>query len=221
MKKKSNVLLLAGALAFVIGAGVVVATVRGSSDAVAADDVAMSVLVAREPVPAGTSVDDALEQGLLATRELDVDDRAADAVSSVSGLAGRVLDVQLAPGQQLTMSSLRPATLRAAAIAIPEGKQGVAVQLPFVPGGGGYVGTGDRVNVYGNVPRPDGRPVAELVLQGVEVLDVSTEVAPRVAGGEERPSASVITYLLALDVTEAQRVIDLAANAQLWLALAG
>jgi pilus assembly protein CpaB len=221
MKKKSNVLLLAGALAFVVGAGVVVATVGGSSDAVAADDVASEVLVAREPVPAGTTVDVALEQGLLTAQEMDLDDRAADAVSSVTGLAGRIVDDALAPGQQLTMSSLRPATLRAATIAIPAGKQGVAVELPFVPGGGGYVGAGDRVNVYGNMPHDDGRAVAELLLQNVEVLDVSTEVAPRVTGGEERASASVITYLLALDLNEAQRVIDAASNAQLWLALAG
>lgn len=221
MKKKSNVLLLAGALAFVVGAGVVVATVRGDSDAVAADQVASEVLVAREPVPAGTTIDAAVEQGLLTAQELDLEDRAADAVSSVTGLAGRIVDEALAPGQQLTMSTLRPATLRSASIAIPAGKQGVAVQLPFVPAGGGYVGAGDRVNVYGNVPHEGSRAVAELVLQNVEVLDVSTEVAPRVTGGEERPSSSVITYLLALDLNEAQRVIDLAANAQLWLALAG
>lgn len=219
MKKKSNILLAAGALAFVIGVGIVLGTLRGHGDAAASDEVASTVLVAKEPIPPGTTGDDAIARGLVVAGDVDVADRATGALTTTDQLVGHVLDLALAPGQQVTTAALRPPTLRASAITIPAGKQGVAVELPFVPAGGGYIGTGDHVNVYGNVPQPDGTSVAQLVLQGVEVLDVSTEVAPRVTGGEERPTASAITYLLALDLDEAQRVIDIAANAQLWLAL--
>jgi len=54
------------------------------------------------------------------------------------------------------------------------------------------------------------------------VLDVSTEVAPRVESGEAlRPAGQNVTYLLALDSDQAERVIFLAANGQLWMTLAG
>jgi Flp pilus assembly protein CpaB len=221
MKRKSNALLAAGTLAFLIGAGLVVGTLRGGSDAAAADHLASTVLVAKDSIPAGMSGEDALKKGLVAVREVPPRDRVAGALTSTTELAGRVLDFAVAPGEQLTTAELRPPAMRASSIKIPEGKQGVAVQLPFVAGGAGYVAAGDRVNVYGNHANVNDDTVTKLVLQNVQVLDVSTEVAPRVAGDEERPTGTTVTYLLALDPNEAEHVIFLAANAQLWLALAG
>lgn len=218
MKKRSTHLLLVGVLAFLVGTGIVLSTMRGSSDAHATDDVASTVLVAREPIPAGTPVDELVERGLVSARELDGSKVAQDAITDVRSIAGRVLAVDVAAGEQVRAAQLRPQTLRATAIDIPQGKQGVAVQLPFVAGGAGYVGAGDRVNVYGNLVEEGGQ-ITKLVLANVEVLDVSTEVAPRVASGEERVGGSAVTYLLALDPHEAERVIFLAANAQLWFAL--
>ena len=222
MKKKSNVLLLTGALAFIVGVGLVVGTLRGSSDATAADDLSSSVLIAKEAIPPGISGEEAVQKGLVVVKDVDPDKKVEDALSSVTQLKGRILDLGLAPGQQLRASQLRPQTLRGDSITIPAGKQGVAVQVPFVAGGAGYVGAGDRVNVYGNITEGiDGGAVTKLVLQNVEVLDVSTEVAPRVAGEQERQTTTAVTYLLALDANEAENVIYLASNAQLWLALAG
>ena len=221
MLKKSNILLLIGTLAFLLGAALVLSAVRGGSDANAADHIGSTVLVAKAPIPAGTSGDAAIKQGLVVAREIKPADRLGDALASTADLAGRTIDLAVAPGEQLHASLLRPPSLRAATIKIPQGKQGVAVQLPFVAGGAGYIAAGDHVNVYGNLVKDPAGAVTKLVLGNVQVLDVSTEVAPRVTGNEDRPTGTTVTYLLALDPNEAEQVIFLAANEQVWLALAG
>ena len=220
MQKRSNLLLLVGVAAFVVGAALVVSILRNDDDGAgrAADG---KVLVAAAEIPAGTSGADAISKELVTLRTVRDDVRAADALTDPSQLSGRVLDVTVAAGEQLEASALRPVALRSGAITIPPGKQGVAIQLPFVAGGAGYVGPGDLVNVYGNVAAGrDATPVTKLVLGNVKVLDVSNEIAPRVQTGEERAAGTNVTYLLALDPHEAERVIYIAANAQLWLALA-
>lgn len=219
MHKRSNLLLLVGVAAFVVGAALVVSILRNEDggDGRRADG---AVLVAAEAIPAGTSGADAVGKQLVTLRAVPANVRAADVLTDPSQLTGRVVDVAVAAGEQIKASSLRPMALRTGAITIPKGKQGVAVQLPFVNGVAGYVGAGDLVNVYGNVVGPDGKPVTKLVLGNVKVLDVSTEIAPRVASDEARPASTNVTYLLALDPNEAERVIYLAANAQVWLALA-
>ena len=105
-------------------------------------------------------------------------------------------------------------------IAIPDGKRGVAVRTGFVPGVAGYVAAGDHVDVYASMSKQSPARV-KLVLPDVEVLDVSIEVAPRRSSAEdgERPSGSEVTYLLALDPVQAERVIFLTSNESLYLTL--
>jgi Flp pilus assembly protein CpaB len=99
---------------------------------------------------------------------------------------------------------------------IPDGKQAVAVQMPFVAGLAGYAKAGDTVNVYGVVsetgagvdPAP---PLSKLLLPGVEVLTV-TAPAPGAEGGNA-------TYLLALDAAQAEQAIFFAKFQSLWLTL--
>jgi hypothetical protein len=71
------------------------------------------------------------------------------------------------------------------------------------------------INIYATIrnDKPNSRlrqPLSKLVLTGVKVLDVR---APAVG------SAGNATYLLALDVNEAERVIFFAKFESLWIAL--
>lgn len=101
---------------------------------------------------------------------------------------------------------------------IPEGKQAVAVQMPFVAGLAGYAKAGDVVNVYGNIQTKDDKiaitpppPSSKLILSGVQVLAV-TGPAPGAEGGNA-------TYLLALDAAQAEQAIFFARFESLWLTL--
>ena len=105
----------------------------------------------------------------------------------------------------------------AAQVKIPEGKEAVAVQIPKVPGLGGYTEVGDRVNVYGTFKdrQPGGSvkgtPLVKLILSNVEVLAVSA--APATAEGGSA------TYVLALSPDEAEKVIYLSSFEGIWLSL--
>jgi Flp pilus assembly protein CpaB len=99
---------------------------------------------------------------------------------------------------------------------IPDGKQAVAIQMPYVAGLAGYARAGDIVNVYGNIdekgagatPAP---PATKLILAGVQVLAV-TGPGPGADSGNA-------TYLLALDANQAEQAIFFAKNQSLWLTL--
>jgi Flp pilus assembly protein CpaB len=222
MHNRSNMLLALGAAVFLIGAALVVSVVQ-STNHKESNPATGAVLVARETIPAGTSGADAIAKQLVVPRNIPSDVRAADVLVNPAELSGRILDSQIDAGEQIRASDLRPMTVRGGAIKIPAGQQGVAIQMPFVSGGAGYIGPGDFVDIYGNVKPAEGEPMTKLVLGGVRVLDVSTEVAPRVASGEtsERAGTSNVTYLLALDADQAERVIYLATNQELWLTLQG
>ena len=100
---------------------------------------------------------------------------------------------------------------------VPKGKQAVAVELPAVAGLAGYAKPGDTINIYATIKESAGttssklkNPISKLVLTGVKVLDVRAP-APGTAG--------TATYLLALDVFEAEKVIFYAKFESLWVAL--
>lgn len=99
---------------------------------------------------------------------------------------------------------------------IPDGKQAVAVQVPYVAGLAGYAKGGDTVNVYGVVDEkgagatPAG-PASKMILSGVQVLAV-TGPAPGVDSGNA-------TYLLALDANQAEQAIFFAKFQSLWMTL--
>ena len=105
----------------------------------------------------------------------------------------------------------------AATVKIPEGKEAVAVQIPKVPGLGGYTEVGDRVNVYGTFKdrQPGGAvkgaPLVKLILSNVEVLAVTATPAAAEGGSA--------TYVLALSADEAEKVIYLSSFEGIWLSL--
>ena len=105
----------------------------------------------------------------------------------------------------------------AATVKIPDGKEAVAVQVPKVPGLGGYTEVGDRVNVYGTfkdrqpAAAVKGTPLVKLILSNVEVLAVTATPAAAEGGSA--------TYVLALSPEEAEKVIYLSSFEGIWLSL--
>jgi len=121
------------------------------------------------------------------------------------------------PGPQVRAVNVgQPAgAVAPATFTIPKGKQAVSVEIPAVAGLAGYVQPGDTINIYATIKneQPNGKlkqPLVKLVLAGVKVLDVR---APAVGTG------GASTYLLALDVNEAEQVIFYAKYESMWIAL--
>ena len=98
---------------------------------------------------------------------------------------------------------------------IPEGKQAVALQLPYVAGLAGYAKATDLVNVYATVDKGQigetAPPSVKLLLPGVEVLAVT--------GPGPGSDAGNATYLLALDAAQAEQMIFFARFESVWMTL--
>ncbi len=228
MGKRSNVLVVLGIAFFVLGVAIVFLLLRDDDDVVApgADAQTARVLVATQDIPPGTPGSEVLDQGWVELRTIEAGEVEPGALTSRSALAGRTIGVQIPRDAQVTQGRLRSPALREAVISIPDGKEAVAIQVPFVPGVAGYVSQGDFVNLYTVMRSGPGAPVTKLIVHNVEVLDVSTEVAPRAATARdgdqaagERPAGQQITYLLALDPVQAEQVIFHQSVENLYLSL--
>ena len=90
MKRRVLTVTLALLLA-VLGTGAVLAYVHGANARAVAGAKAVPVLVAQQPIPAGTSASAALHEGLLASQQLPASSVPSNAVSAItprSQLAG-------------------------------------------------------------------------------------------------------------------------------------
>jgi hypothetical protein len=98
---------------------------------------------------------------------------------------------------------------------IPEGKQAVAVQMPYVAGLAGYAKAGDIVNVYANAEKG---PLGDLAYPATRLLFGNVSVLAVTAPGPGAGSGNA-TYLLALDAAQAEQAIFFARFESLWLTL--
>jgi Flp pilus assembly protein CpaB len=117
--------------------------------------------------------------------------------------------------QVRTVGAVGAGVTGATTFTIPKGKQAVSIEVPAVAGLAGYAKPGDTINIYATIrnDQPNGKlkqPLVKLVLAGVKVLDVRS---PAVGTGGNA------TYLLALDVNEAEQVIFYAKYESMWIAL--
>lgn len=247
-KRSNNLIIVLGLVTAVVGGGLVLLLLgRGGDQAPSSggDGGTVPVLVSKRSIALGTAgadLGDAVE-----VKQVPAVTRSSDALVSLGELADRTTTVAIGPDQQLRSAFFRQRTVRGDAIKVPDGKQAVAMKIPFTNGGGGYVGPGDRVNLYalvgkvnGNVAPlcgsglcPAGDPrspqaASQLVLSNVQVLDVSQEVAPTsvtpvqpVEGQVARTAElqSSVTYLMALNADQAEKAIFFSRYGDVYLTL--
>lgn len=216
MKSRTGMIAVSAVVAVVAGA---VLIFGGSTSSADEGDNTQSVLVASEAISIGTATNDLISSGAVKIVVVDNDEAMTGALGSVETFADRTVSVDIAQGAQVLETSLTRPTLRSAAIEVPEGTEAVSIEVPFTNGGAGYIAPGDRVNVMALISQTtDGSPRTVTVLEGAEVLDVSDEVAPRVANqrgiAETTDTAAVmpiptrLTYLVAVPVADVPRVVQ-------------
>jgi len=244
-------IIVLGVLTALVGGGLVLLLVSrggdsgGSSSGGSGGADTVPVLVAKKSIPigaAGSNIGDSVE-----VRQVPSVTRPSDALVSLAELGDRTTTVAIGPDQQLRSAFFRQQTVRGDAIKVPDGKQAVAMSIPFTNAGAGYVGPGDRVNLYALVGKQNGNVVplcgtglcptadpksaqaaSQLVLPNVQVLDVSQEVAPATvtnvtpAAGQVSRAGGVqttVTYLMALDASQAEKAIFFSKYSEIYVTL--
>lgn len=217
MAKRSNIIVTIGLALFVAGAAATFLIVR-NDDKSAGTSSGASVLYADGAIPAGTTGGDAVDQGLVKSRSVDVGSRPANALGDPSQLVGKTAVASVPKGAILTDDQFTVPQTRLGTLTIPDGKTALALQLGWVQGVGGFVGSGDRIDVFGVVKDGPGSPSAKLIMQNTEVLNVNvsgqTATAAQPVSGDTKP-----IFLLAVTPQEAERLVYLTSFQQLYFSL--
>ena len=148
MTRRILTLIVAIVLA-VIGTGAVLIYISKADQRALAGQKAVSVLVATQQVPAGTTAGAALRDGSLQAQNLPAASVPADAVRSIGpAVSGLVLSANLPSGELLLRPMLVTKTVAATGLAIPTGKVAVTVQLCLQKAVAGYVRPGSQIAVF-------------------------------------------------------------------------
>jgi pilus assembly protein CpaB len=148
VKRRTLTVMLAVLLALLGTAGVLIYVNHANARAIAGQK-AVSVVVAQNLVPAGTSASAAQHQGLLTSQTLPAASVPADAVHSITpDLSSLVMSADLPPGQLLLRPMLVASVQTTGALSIPAGMIAVSVQVCLPAAVAGYVHLGSQVAVF-------------------------------------------------------------------------
>ena len=147
MKRRVLIVALAVLLA-ILGTVGVLAYVRQADARAVAGMKAVSVLVAQQRIPSGTSAGAALSSGELASQTLPASSVPADAVRSLAGLNGLVTSSDIEPGQVLLRPVLVTPAQVTGGLAVPAGMVAGTVQLCLPEAVAGNLHAGSLVAVY-------------------------------------------------------------------------
>lgn len=149
MKYRVLTITLAIVLA-VLGTAGVLAYAHGADARALAGQRAVSVLIAQDKIPSGTTAGTALDSGMLVSQKLPASAAPSEAVSSITpGLSGLVMGTDVQPGQVLLRPMLVASSQLTGALAIPKGMVAVTVATCMPGAVAGYVQPGSQVAVFG------------------------------------------------------------------------
>ena len=208
------------ALAALLAAGVLMAFISGYKRSVDANAEPVTVLVAKDALPKGSSGDLIAQKGLFQATGLKREQVKEGAITDPGSLRGQVATHAIVRGQQLTTADFsRPTDPVMAKLGAKDRAIGVA--LDTAHGLVGQIQAGDHVDVYaGFLVQPDGatrpRPVMRQLMQDVEVLaaPAADEKAGLGAGGSQAKN-----FVLRVDEAAAGELAFTSDNGKVWLTL--
>ena len=161
------------------------------------------VLVAKNLIPKGTSGSVIAEKQLFQAATLAKDDLKVGAISDPAYLNGRVAVGDIFPGQQITTADLSAGLTDALPTQLTGQQRAVAISVGGTQGLVGYVASGDRVDIYYEVPGAGGNALG-LLMPNVLVMR---------AAGPGTPT------ILRLPAPQAQTIALASTSGTLWFLL--
>ena len=191
----------AALLLLVVGTVVLLAYVNGADARALAGVKTVQVLVAAQPIPAGTSGDQLAE--LVRTEAVPAKTAVEGRVTDLASLSGRVATVEILPGEQLLAARFaQPDDLKApGTVAVPAGLQEVSVLLEPQRAVGGRLAAGDTVGVV--ISLKDETAATHAVLHKVLVTQVQGAPAPVDQSGKQGPATAALAGTASLRTSEA------------------
>lgn len=207
--KRTGGLLFAVLLA-ALATAALISYVRGVEGRAFRGAETVSVYVARDTIPAGMSIDEAVSRGAVTQTTIPRKVVADGAVASLDQLRGQVAAVTIVRGEQIVATRFSTADQLGSTLPIPVNHQAMAVEVETPPGVAGFILPGAQVSVIAHLSTTgrggSDEDRAQFLLQGVQVLSVGQRVATVAAGEREKAKEpeTLDRVLLTLAVTPAQ-----------------
>ena len=221
---RRSVLLLAALVVAALGTTMVVLYVHGVNDRVLARQDPVRVVVAKKLIGPGTTYQDASDAASFEKKVISRDALVDKALGTTTGLAGQVTTTTIYPGEQIIPQMFGDAG-NTSALAVPNGKTSISVQMDDPAQTAGFVTAGTNVAIFftGAVAKAGGQEQTQLLLQAVEVLAIgdTTAVPLATTSGTEKDSVPKTILTLAVDQKDYQRVLFASTHGHLSLGLLG
>lgn len=221
-------LLIAAFVVAAIGTSLVFVYVSNANDRALADQSPVQVLVAKNQITPGTTIDQAQSSGSLEERAMPKASVVAGALSSIDSIKGQVALTTIYPGQQIlgSLFGATAATTAASDLAIPAGDVAVSYQFADPARVAGFVQPGSHVAIMlttsaGGASGANASDFTRILLPNALVIAVGPTTItppqnPADANPEQLPRA-ILT--LALSQKDAQKLVYGSGKGQLYLAL--
>jgi Flp pilus assembly protein CpaB len=232
MKGRGIVMFLAVALG-VLASMAVFTYVRGVQRQQKATSNDVTVIVAKQDIPAGTNLDDAMNGGELVSKSVPESTLIPGAVNDLTQLKGRVTTSTVLAGEQVTTARLQGSDANTGGLLqIHDGFEALTLSLPAPQAGGGYIAANDHVTIYaqltdvkilkgslaqllkGQLPSSEGQSIGDWTVTLVPDVRVL-----KVLGATSEGSTSSLQLALELKPEDALRVILANEEGHVWLAL--
>jgi pilus assembly protein CpaB len=230
---RRSVLLTVALIIALVGTALIVLYVQGIDKRATAGQELVEVLAATDTIDVGESVASAMEAGKFEKRQVRRDDMVAGALSSTGSIADLVALGTIYAGEQVIAPRFGTLSDTEGGLMIPEDKVAISVELSDPARVAGFVNPGSDVAIFFSADPirklPDGTeetlpPYTRLLLPKVQVIGVGTSsISSKTTTTdegeqivEEVPRA-ILT--LAVDQTQAEKIIYAARNAEISFAL--
>jgi pilus assembly protein CpaB len=188
----------------------------------------VSVLVAKDTIPAGTTAEDASSKGLFQNEDIPTKYVPSGAIGDVSQIKGEVAQVTVSKGEILVATRWGAPGTVGTGLPIPSGKVAMTIQVDLIPGVAGFVQPGNLVSVIaqqtvrraGAGPNGATETRTQYVVQALTVLAIGPRLVA--APGQPAPAQAAggpVVATLALTPVEAEKLAYAVFNGRLYLTL--
>jgi Flp pilus assembly protein CpaB len=224
VKKQTLILVVIGVILFIAGGAIAYSSVesatknKGNQTVVAGTTT--SAVVAKQNIPAGTTGQTMVSQGLVALATVPTKSYSPADLQSLQSLQDEVLKSPVQKGSAISSSELIAST---SSISIPQGLNAMTVTISGAGDLAGYLSPGGHVDIYANITKASTGsqasatlpvPCTELAVADVQVLDVSatSSALSGTKGSTGRTIPPSETLLVAVSPTNARSLQFLSQN---------
>jgi pilus assembly protein CpaB len=220
-------LLIVAIIIAAVGTGLVFLYAHNANDRALADQNPQQVLVAKNTIASGTSVNNAIAHGDLVQQTIPAVAVIPGALRDVSSMGDLVALSTIFPGQQIVAAEFGSATQASSSgLALTKGQLAISVQLADPNRVAGFVQPGSEVAIFlsgAPVTTTTGgkaTTITRLLLPKIEIIAVGpTTVVPAEAGKANPEAVPRALMTLAVSQQEAEKIITAQSSGELWFGL--